>query len=293
MTSILTARHVCKRFPSFDLHDVCLDLPQGSIMGLVGPNGAGKTTLIKALMNAVVLQSGDVEIFGQPLMANEAAIKDRIGYVGTDPLFCREWTCRHVGAVMRSLYRSWDQSAFDGYVTTWRLDTRKRVKELSQGQQRQLSVAVALSHKTDLLILDEPTSGLDPSMRAAFVDEFQRYVEGGHKSVLFSTHIISDLERCADLVTFIYDGRIVFSQQWDGVAEDYMIVRGRRDELSQALMSVSCGWRMHDFGFEALLPVGELAMLPPSCEATPADMESILVLFRGVPAAKSREEARK
>ena len=291
MTDILCIKNICKQYPEFELKDISLSLPLGYIMGLVGLNGAGKTTLIKAIMNGVVLQKGDIEVFGLPLHPNEAAIKNRIGYVSDESIFCREWTCHYTGKVMRALYDSWDQQKFDGYLKAWKLNGGKRVKALSRGQQMQLSLAAALSHETDLLILDEPTSGLDPYMRTVFVEEFQKYIENETKSVLFSTHIVADLEKCADFITFIHSGHIVFSKRRDDIAEDYMIIKGGRDVLTPEVKRELIGCRLYDYGFEGLMNIANINVLPPSCEATPAGIEEIMVLFHDISIKDSRKEA--
>ena len=205
--SILTVEGLNKQYPSFQLQDVSFMLESGRIAGFVGRNGAGKTTAIKSMLNLIHPDSGEITYFGMPLTGNEAQIKQRIGYsTGTVSWYPRK-KLKEIVRVTKSFYPNWDDDFYDRYRKLFQLDENKMPLELSAGMKVKFNLLLALSHKAELLILDEPTSGLDPFSRDEILDIFMRLREEG-TSVFFSTHIISDLEKCADDIIYISGGRI-------------------------------------------------------------------------------------
>ena len=197
-----------KKYPSFELKDVSFGLESGRIAGFIGRNGAGKTTTIKSMLNLVHPDAGLIRFFGQPLSGNETEIKKRIGYqTGTVSWYPRK-KIRDIVDIVRRFYDTWDEAAYQRYRELFAIDERKAPFELSEGMKVKLNLLLALSHRSELLILDEPTSGLDPFSRAELLEIFQSLKQDG-AALLFSTHIISDIEKCADDIIYISEGKIL------------------------------------------------------------------------------------
>ena len=206
--SIVEVRELAKNYPSFRLNDVSFSVGQGRITGFIGRNGAGKTTTIKGMLNLIHPDGGAVNYFGKPLSGNETEIKKRIGYsTGTVNWYARKKICDIVD-IVRRFYDTWDDGAYRSYLELFALDETKTPLELSEGMKVKFNLLLALSHKAEVLILDEPTSGLDPFSRSELLDLFAELKERG-VAVFFSTHIISDIEKCADDIVYISRGEIV------------------------------------------------------------------------------------
>lgn len=198
---------LCKSYPAFQLKNVSFSLEGGQITGFIGRNGAGKTTTIKAMLNLIHPDSGEITCFGMPLREHEYAIKQRIGYsTGTVSWYPRR-TIREILEVTRDFYSGWDEEACRNYMAMFGLDERKRPMELSEGMKVKCNLLMALSHRAEVLILDEPTSGLDPFSRDELLELFMALKASG-VTILFSTHITSDLEKCADSIIYIHQGEI-------------------------------------------------------------------------------------
>jgi ABC-2 type transport system ATP-binding protein len=224
---------VSKSYPGFELEDVSFQLPRGYIMGLVGPNGAGKTTIIRIMMNLARADSGQVSIFGLDNVDHETEVKRRIGYVPEHHNFYDEMTVGWMARFVRQYYPSWDQSYFDALAARFGIDVNKKAGALSKGNRSKLSLALAMAHRPELLILDEPTSGLDPVVRRDLLAELLDFMGDGERSVLFSTHITSDLDRVADYITIIVDGRIHASDE-----KDVLLERARKDEPTASIEDI-------------------------------------------------------
>ena len=223
--SIVEVKNVCKTYPAFRLKDVSFSLEEGRITGFIGRNGAGKTTTIKSMLNLIHPDSGTITYFGIPLAGHEAEIKQRIGYsTGTVSWYPRK-TIREIIGVTRTFYPNWDEDACRRYMTMFGLDETKKPIELSEGMKVKCNLLLALSHRAEVLILDEPTSGLDPFSRDELLELFQILKAHG-VTILFSTHIISDMERCADNIIYISDGEIQAACSGTEFMQDY----GRPDE---------------------------------------------------------------
>ncbi|MGE5586042.1 MAG: ABC transporter ATP-binding protein [Bacillota bacterium] len=208
---------VGKRYSRFELKDVSFTLPRGYIMGFIGPNGAGKSTTIKIIMNMVRKSAGTVKVLGLDHVACETEVKRHVGYLGEEPHFYGEVTPAWLGGFVGKYYPAWDEQFYQATLRRFGIDQSKRVKALSKGMKVKLGLALALSHRPDLLILDEPTSGLDPVIRHDVLAELMSVIQDERRSVFFSTHITQDVEKVADYVTFINDGRIVMSDVKDDV----------------------------------------------------------------------------
>ena len=255
MSKILEINSVSKEFDGFKLDKINFSLNKGYIMGFIGPNGAGKTTTIRLIMNLLKKNSGDIKIFGMDNATDEVAIKDRIGFVYEESYFYEHLTVKKMKEIIAPFYSRWDDEKFNEYCDIFTLLQRKIIKDLSKGTKMKFALAVALSHNAELLILDEPTSGLDPVFRDKLMDILREEIQDENKSILFSTHITSDLEKIADYITFINDGKIVFSDQKDILLENYKIIKGDTNILSAEIKNQLLGVKENKFGFEALCNV--------------------------------------
>ncbi|HFE9683179.1 TPA: ABC transporter ATP-binding protein [Clostridium perfringens] len=252
MENVLEIKNISKEYKGFSLKDVSFNIPKGFVIGLIGPNGAGKTTTIKAIMNLINLDSGEIYIFGEDIKKNEISIKDRIGFVYDDCCAFEDFTIRENKKIISKFYSKWDEEKFKHYLEKFALNENKKLKQLSKGQKMRFSLALALSHKAELLILDEPTSGLDPVFRSELLDILFEIIGEEEVSILYSTHITTDLEKLADYITFINNGKIEFSKEKDILLGEYFIVKGALDILNKDLEKELIGLRKTRYNFEGL-----------------------------------------
>lgn len=252
MENVLEVKNISKNYKEFSLKDVSFNIPKGFVMGLIGPNGAGKTTTIKAIMNLINLDGGEIDIFGEDIKKNEIEIKDRVGFVYDDCCAFEDFTIKENKNIIAPFYSKWDEEKFKYYISRFELNEKKKLKELSKGQKMRFSLAIALSHKAELLILDEPTSGLDPVFRSELLDILFEIIGEEEVSVLYSTHITTDLEKLADYITFINKGEIEFSKEKDLLLEEYFIVKGALDVLNKDIEKELIGLRKTRYNFEGL-----------------------------------------
>lgn len=252
MNNALEIRGLRKVYRDFCLRDVTFSLPEGFIMGLIGPNGAGKTTIIKSIMNLIKKDGGSIAVFGKDHIEHEVDVKSRIGFVYDNPNYYEHLNLKQMKNIIAPFYDTWDEDVFRDLVVRFDLPLKKRFAKFSRGMVMKAALAIALSHHADLIIMDEPTSGLDPVFRRELLDLFYEILQNDKKSILFSTHITSDLERIADYITLVIDGRIVFSAVKDEIMEKYALVKGDNDLLRGTAGPYFKGIRQGDFGFEAL-----------------------------------------
>lgn len=252
MTNILSVKNVNKKYKDFSLKDISFELKQGYIMGFVGPNGAGKTTIIKLIMNLIKKDSGSIQIFGKDHIKNEKEIKDRIGFVYDENCFYEDFKLHEIRKIIAPFYSKWNDELFYKYIKQFDLPLDKKVKKLSKGMKMKFSIAMALSHDPDLIIMDEPTAGLDPVFRAQLLELLLELMQNENKSIFFSSHITSDLDKIADYITFIQDGEIIFSRSKDEIIETYAIVKGANDLLNADIKESFVNIDHNSFGFEAL-----------------------------------------
>ena len=275
MTKILTVRNLCKHYPAFELHDVSFSIRASSIMGLIGRNGAGKTTTIKSILRLVRPDGGSVEFLGQPVDDDAAALRREAGYVSGDLCYYPRKRLSQLTAVTRSFYSAWDSARYEALLRRFSLDDSKRVCELSAGMKVKYQLACALSHGAKLLILDEPTSGLDPVSRDDLLDLLRSLCEQDGVSILFSTHITSDLDACADDVTYLQNGTVAQSVSLAGFTAPWKKLTGPETALAPALRGALRGLRVHRGEFEALYP-SDLPC-PAGCREELADLQTVMV----------------
>ena len=233
--NVLEVQGLTKRYPAFTLDRVSFTVPQGAVMGFIGRNGAGKSTTLKSILGMVHPDGGEVKVFGMDYAANERAIRRELGVVLGGIDFYPKKKVKTITDVTRRFYRNWDETKYRHYLELFGIDESKRVDQLSSGMKVKYLLALALSHNAKLLILDEPTSGLDPVSRDELVELFRAIVADGQRSILFSTHITSDLEKCASHITFIKDGAIFHSST---VAEFMAAYADRGATLEDIIVSV-------------------------------------------------------
>ncbi len=252
MENILEIKSLRKEYKGFTLKDISFQLPYGYIMGLIGPNGAGKTTTIKLIMNLLKRTSGEITIFGQDNLEQEVEIKSRIGFVYDAPSFYDHLNLKQMKNLIAPFYKTWDEAVFQKYMQQFDLPLNQKIKTLSRGMNTKYALAIALSHHAELIIMDEPTSGLDPVFRRELLDILSGLMEDERKSIIFSTHVTSDLEKIADFITFINKGELVFSRSKDEIFENYGLIKGGKELLTETNGHFFNGTREHRYGFEAL-----------------------------------------
>lgn len=274
--NILTVEHLNKHYPKFDLKDVSFSLEPGYIMGFIGRNGAGKTTTLKSILNLVHADSGRVSVLDMDFATREFECKQKIGLVLGGISYYPQNKLKTISDVTRRFYNEWDEDAYQGYLKRFDLDPEKKISQLSDGMKVKFALALALSHNAQLLILDEPTSGLDPVSRDDLLELFQEVIEDSQRSILFSTQITSDMEKCADFITYIKDGQILASTAKDEFVDAYRIVKGSKEQLTPSISACLIGAKNNAFGFTALIKSADLPVVR-DLAVSPADLESIMI----------------
>lgn len=271
----LTVKNLCKRYPAFSLEGVSFSLEPGKITGFIGKNGAGKTTTLKSIFDFVHPDSGEALFFGLPFLGNELEIKQRTGFVLGGFQYYAKKKIKTITAVTKGFYSGWDNTAYTRYTKMFQLDENKTPSELSSGMQVKYALALALSHRAELLVLDEPTSGLDPVSRDELLEIFMQLCDEG-VTILFSTHITSDLDKCADNIIYIQNGGIIAEEKLEIFVDSYRIVEFLKGgEVPQALEEKIIGRKRTKNGFSALIKTGDVKNTGVPCAA--ATLEEIMV----------------
>ena len=276
MENVLIVRNLSKRYDEFQLKNVSFSLPKGCIMGLVGENGAGKSTTIKLILNLINRDGGSVSIFGKDNLTQEKTIKEDLGVVFDESSFPDNLNAKNISLVMKNVYKNWDEGLFYSYLKRFALPAQKKVKDYSRGMKMKLAIAAALSHHPKFLILDEATSGLDPMVREEILDIFLEFIQDEERSILLSSHIISDLEKIADYVTFIHRGEVLFSEAKDQLLEEYGILKCTHAEFDSLDKDLIVRYRKNQFGVEALVRRNKLK---GKHLLDPAGIEDIMLFY--------------
>ena len=249
----LKVRNLSKNYKTFKLDDVSFTLEKGYIMGFIGSNSSGKTTTIKSMLNFINRDSGTVLINGYDLDTQEAELKQSIGYVSSSETYYSGTKIKSIKNMTKKFYREWNEQKYQDLIKEFGIDENKKIKDLSTGAIIKFQLAVAMSHNAPLLILDEPTSNIDPLSRDKITALFQDYVSDGEHSVLFSTHITSDLEKCADYITYIKNGKIIESTDIVSFKQKYLLVSGSKESLTSFNKELIIGIHDYEFGFEGMI----------------------------------------
>ncbi len=260
MDNILEVSGLNKRYGDFALKDISFYLPDGCITGFVGINGAGKTTTLRSILGLTNKVSGNIKFFGMNIDGNESKIKDRIGIVLDEGGFYDELTLSEMKNVIAPAYRNWCEQDFIDYMEQFSLNPKQKINTLSKGMRMKYALALALSHKAELLIMDEPTSGLDPLVRSQLLNILKDYMGKGGKGVFFSTHITSDLEKIADMLIMIDGGEIVFQEEKDQLLDSYRIIKGSTEKLNTDTRKYFLNIEESAFGFTGITKQGSDVM---------------------------------
>ena len=276
MESVLKIENLNKRYPSFSLNDVSFEVKPGEIMGFIGRNGAGKTTTLKSIMNMIHYESGNISAFGLDMTEHELENKQRIGFALSELNYYPNKTIRTLMDVTKRFYKNFDEQKFNEVCKLFNLDVNKKLEELSSGMKVKYSVAIALSHKAELLILDEPTSGLDPVSRDEILDIFREIVKNKERAILFSTHITSDLDKCASHITYIHDGSILYTGEKKEFVKSYLFVQDKTK--NESLKDEYIAYKDLDDFTEGLISIDNKdVFIKNGIEPKEPDLEQIMI----------------
>lgn len=252
MNSVLEVIDLEKNYPEFKLEDIDFTLEEGYITGFIGINGAGKTTTLKTILGLTSISKGKISFWGKDLFDHHAEIKNRIGVVLGENCFFESLTIDEMKSIIAPAYSQWDERVFKSYLEKFSLNPKQVINSLSKGMKVKFSLAIALSHHADLLIMDEPTSGLDPLIRKQLMNILLEFMEQENKSVFFSTHITSDLDKVADKIILIDEGRIIFNREKDELLETHKIVKGNPAYLREEDKKLFNSLQISEYGFKGL-----------------------------------------
>lgn len=276
---LLEVKNLSKHYKAFDLQNINFTLPRGYIMGYVGPNGSGKSTTLNLITNICKCTEGEIRINGIRCEEDAVAYKEQIGYIGDEFYFPDNFKVKNIRRVLKNFYPTFSAEKFNGFLKKWNLPEKKPIKDFSRGMKVMLMFASVLSRDTKLLVLDEATNGLDPVMRTEILGLLQEYVMDGERSVIFSTHILSDLEQIADYIYFIHQGRTVLYDAKDELIENYLLIKGERNAVSGELEKELIGVIDNAYGFEALLPSDKAGLLGSDFHYEKPNIDQIVIHY--------------
>lgn len=255
MNDALILENVSKQYKNsgFLLDHISFSLPQGSIMGFVGENGAGKTTTLGCILNTLQRDTGTVKLFGQEMTDTDTSVREDIGVVYDGDNFPGYLCANQLAHIMRGIYARWDDDLFQNYLKVFHLPDRQKIKTYSRGMSMKLAIAAALSHYPRLLIMDEATSGLDPVVRESILDVFLDFVGTDDHSILLSSHITGDLEKIADYITFIHEGKIILTASKDDLVYRYGVMRCKKEQFQTLAPEDVIAYRKRDFQIDVLV----------------------------------------
>lgn len=245
-------RNLEKNYNNFSLTIDTLDIPEGYITGFIGPNGSGKTTTIKALLGMVKPKSGEINIFNTNIIKN-VKVKENIAYVGDEAGFLGESKLSNLHKIISKFYHNWDETLYQKYLTKFNINENKFYKDLSKGQKKQFELVMALCHHPKLLIMDEPTSSLDPIIRNEFLELMQEHIEMDNMTVFYSTHITTDLDKSADFIVMLYNGKILLKGEKDDILDNHVLVKSKKDLIDDTIKKEFISLKEYAFGFEGLI----------------------------------------
>jgi len=273
MHNTIEIENLCKEYLGFTLNKVSFSVPKGICCGFVGPNGAGKTTTLKAMLGMVHKSGGEICLLGEP--AGDAATKEKIGVMFDQPYYQEDWTPLDIEKGLSPFYPGWDRVEYRKYLSRFGLDLKKKFKDFSRGMKMKLAMAVNLSYGAELLLLDEPTGGLDPVARDEMLDIMREYMLKDDRTILFSTHITSDLERIADRIVYISNGKISYCGDKDELVSRHCVVRGGK--VPEEKRKFAIGLREHASGYECLMEIEHIGGLPSDTVTERATIDDVVV----------------
>ncbi len=273
MEYAMELRNLRKEYKHFTLDNVSLSLPMGCIMGFIGENGAGKSTTIKAVMGLIAKDGGEIRLLGKDPFADRSVMEE-VGLVLDSGFFPPEMNAKQLGKSLSRIYKHWNQAAYYGYLQRFDIALDKRVKEYSRGMVMKFSLAVALSHGARLLVLDEATSGLDPIVRDDILDILYDFIQDEDHSVFLSSHITGDLEKIADYITFIHQGKLLMTGEKDSLLDTYGLYHCTGEQLADLPPEAVAGYRKSEFGVTALV---KRYQMPGHAAVEPATLDDIML----------------
>ena len=276
MTNAIEIRGLVKEYKDFRLNSVDLTLPGGCILGLIGENGAGKSTLIKCLLGVILKNEGSIKILGRDADTELADIKEDIGVVMDEVGIPDSFRYKHINAVMKNTFRNWDEKLFESYMDKFKLPRDKKFKEFSRGMKMKMGIAIALSLNAKLLVLDEATNGLDPVIRDEVTDIFYEFTRDEEHSILISSHIVSDLEKLCDYVSFIHKGQVLLNEEKDVLLEEYAIAHTTEEELKELDPSAIRGRKSGIYGVQVLV---RRDAVPAGMNLSPVTIEELFIFM--------------
>lgn len=276
----IVIKGVTKRYDGFMLDNISFEVPKGCIMGFIGQNGAGKTTTIRSLLHITDIDSGEISIFGMDHIKDEAEVKKRIAVVFDELPFHDVFTAKDMAKIFEGMYPEWDNSVYINYIERFGLPMKKKIGKFSKGMKMKLQIACALSHNAELLVMDEATTGLDPVVRDEMLHIFMEYLQNGERSILMSSHITSDLEKIADMVTFIDRGKILLTGFKDEMLENHGILKCDKEYLKNIASEDIVSIRTNNFGAEVMVHDRENASYKyRDCTIDPASLDDIMLYY--------------
>lgn len=280
MDNILEVKGLNKSYKNFSLTDVTFSLPEDCITGFIGINGAGKTTTIRAILGLVKKSSGTIKVFGKDMEQNAKEVKNRIGIVLEEGYFYDDLTMDEMKSIIAPAYSGWNEHEYKNYMDRFSLNPHQKIGTLSKGMRMKFALSLALSHGADLLIMDEPTSGLDPLIRSQLLEIMKDYMKQGGKSVFFSTHITSDLDKAADMLILIHDGKILFEQEKDVLLDNCRLVKGDNKILNSQNRNLFINLQKTDFGFTGVTnKASEVQKIMPDILIERPTIEDIMLAY--------------
>lgn len=278
--NVIELKNVTKDYGDFKLDDVSFSVPEGTICGFIGQNGAGKTTTIKAILDVICVDMGEITVFGQDIKKDSAGLREDIGVVFDEMGFHEFLIGKDINIMMKNIYKNWDEAVFFDYLKRFSLPSKKPCGDFSRGMRMKLQIAVALSHNARLLIMDEPTSGLDPIVRNEMLQIFREFVVEEDHTILLSSHITGDLEKLADEVVFINGGRVVLSGNKDEIIEKHGLLKCKKEQLKDISDSFIVFSEVETFGVTVLVNDRKTCeKLYPEMVIEPATLETIMLFY--------------
>ena len=276
----LEIKNISKIYKNFKLDDISFVLPCGHIMGLIGENGAGKSTIINCILDIIEKDSGSISVLGQKNDKNNVSLKENIGVVLDASDVYDNYTVKQVENIMKDVYKQWNHEVYDYYIQKFALPLNKIIKDFSRPPQLGAGRGQARSYQPKLLILDEATSGLDPIMRDEILDVFMEFVQDENHAILLSSHISSDLEKIADYITFIHEGKLILSTSKDELIYEYGLMKCRNDEFDKIEKEDIIRYRIKTYEVEILVKDREkMAKKYPNCIVDPTKLDDIMMLY--------------
>ena len=280
MEYALEVNHLTKSYKDFQIKDINIKIPKGTILGLIGENGAGKSTIINTILNIARKDAGEIKIFNQDVYKFERAVKEDIAVIFDECHFNPYFKVKVIGKMMSKIYKNWDHETYLSYLEKFNLPKDKKIKDFSKGMKMKLSFAVAFSHHPKLLILDEATSGLDPIVRDEILEILKDFIMDDERAVLISSHITSDLDKIADYISFIHEGELLFTKTYEDIQDNYGILRCGKELFDALDKNEIVTYKKETFEYQVLIDNRqEFSKIYQDAVIEKADIEALMLFY--------------